>query len=343
MTKKKQPVSKSAGMKMKAARRMPGGAVQRQSAIARCTAEYLCAGSGPVARWPDGNPGSVPYRSITRFVVTTDADGWGALFVNPSTIEDLYATGVFTSGSLTSLNNPVDAADTASLQASFRHFRVNAACIHLAYIHNNLENEGRLSVKKWVNNQNLGITTAGLPTTYGTRGPIEFYTPLKHGACVCLTPADSSAHDFKPTDNSKWTNSEAVYSSMYSAGIFFEGKASKTVLEVTIVQDLELIAELSDFTSRLHTPGAPANPKAQAVLENAAKDIVASGASVSTHHEPGVFAKKIAGAIRDTSSVVSVAKEHQSVFQDIWGAITGAWSYISPVLQAGASVLPFFV
>jgi hypothetical protein len=265
------------------------------------------------------------------------------LIINPSQLQGLlYEANI---GSV--LVGPViDSRDYATLVASFHSFRVNAAMVHVEYVHNDLENQGQLQTGTFLNTEASPVTTnpwpASWPFTLGDQLPNERFGTLRDGACVCCTYTDSTSHEFIPIARSSQQSVVEVNNNFTSVGILLAGaKPGTLVVQVTVVQDIELLAPSRSFLSRVHSPGMPSNATARDII-NDVNRAIAPSAALTVAQPAGGMAASVAKATKTVSSIGTAAANGTSFLKGVGDALGAVWNFgkeALPFMEAAALML----
>jgi len=212
-------------------------------------------------KWPDGSGiPTIAYREVTRFILTTDSAGRAALYIKPGVMRELYTDSFTFSGSVVTNVTWAGSGNYATLNNSITRYRVNAAYVKAAYIHNTLENQGRIATKLYMANTTADGTPStvdGMPSNYGASSIQQTFSPLRDGVTMVVPPTDLGRRVFRTvSSDDAQDNFHFPGVALFVAG----GAASTDILELEVVQDLELIPDAGNYISRAASEAPPDNP-----------------------------------------------------------------------------------
>lgn len=205
---------------------------------------------GRPERYPDGaDVATIPFRNYTRGLITTDASGNGVAVFMPGRLASSVSSSFTVVGANLTALSMTNVNDYLSISSNSTRFRVNAAYLRVGYVHNDLENQGRIAVKYFVSETgDLTTMPSDMPVSYGNSALEMSYGVLREGMTMTFPPVDERVRLFKPVSSVVANDSYGHPACM----IFITGaKASTTVVEYELVQELELVPDSGNFIARM--------------------------------------------------------------------------------------------
>jgi hypothetical protein len=213
---------------------------------------------------------STPYTAKFRIAVTSTAAGAAAVFLTPSSLANAFhPVPTFTANHfpITSKGVGQPVPEYLSINASYAKKRITSYHIKGEYIGAPLNASGEWAIKMWPKAEG-GANL--FPANFTDPTPVDKYFRAVEGFSVAPSPVDLTYRVFEDVpDNATVALNETVpypEIAIYGTGL----EASKTVLQLTVTACCELLAEPSDFASRLATvhPESAFNPKALQLISS---------------------------------------------------------------------------
>jgi hypothetical protein len=261
-----------------AGRRGPATARRRRNklpnGVAAVVSRHFSKNAG---HYPDGQTfPCTPYNAVTRITLSSTGSGAAAVFLRPSLLQANHTTALgYSTGNfpITSIQSYGDVPDFTSLNASYSKYRVTGVHIAVEYIGAALTATGQVTVKQY-----MGFETATLfPPNFGDRSTIEDYFGVTGPLSICPLPVDLTFREFRHLSDAGGLTDNAPYPdvAIMATGV----QASSSLFQVTMTQRVELIAEPTDFASRLASvhPDSALNTKALEVISMVGEKLRASG------------------------------------------------------------------
>lgn len=248
---------------------------------------------GRPERYPDGaDVATIPFRNYTRSTINTDANGNGvAVFLPGRLAAAVTNVGGFTvvGSNLTALSM-TDVNDYANISANNTRYRVNAAYLRVGYVHNDLENQGRIAVKFFVSETgDLATLPADMPKAYGHTALEMSYGVLREGMTMTFPPVDERVRLFKPITSVVANDSYGHPACM----IFIIGaKASTTVVEYELVQELELVPDSANYIARMAGEPPSDDPGLRQAIDREYHALRGSGMTIQPTDSYETFASR---------------------------------------------------
>ncbi len=295
----------------RARKRRQGG---RDTQCGETLCQAICRGS---LRYPTVSAvRAVHFEEVTRFLVTTNADGDAAVLIQPGSIQHLYNLASLTGSVVSSWNASNPSSNQASINAEFSNYAMLSAAIEGTYISSTLNNAGRLAIKGYRNSEVSGTANVTAnPRAYGESAATSAYLRLADHCHVVAVPGDVGAYDpHLPTVSSVETQRGWGRFMLFIAG----AEPSTAVMEIVVRQQLVLYPDEGSFTSRLAEPPVPSNPYLRGRIDAAYAKLNEEGNSM--------------GGGRFTQAMDRIWKIVSPVLSDVdWGQVAGV--LIPPVTR----------
>jgi len=244
------------------------------------TFTYLNPKTGNRPPW-GGCSNSVGMCVVTRVDVATDANGAFATYINPGLLHNNRHSTTVTSGSVTAIGTTYDCTSYDTIGSDFAQFRMVSASIEFMFTYNDYNNEGLLSFKTFVQNATMASMLSGdqLPTSKGSLSLSTFITPVKTGGyCYPVIVNMVGARNFYDIDGTT-----QLLGNYTSTMIMVSGaKASTTIGEIVICQNIEIIPYAKNITARVAKPSIPENPIAVTAARRAMDHLLTTTKNLGT-------------------------------------------------------------
>lgn len=299
--------------------RKPGRARKRRQAgrdsqCGETLCQAICRGS---LRYPTLSAArAVHFEEVTRFLVTTNADGDAAVLIQPGSIPHLYNLATLIGSVVSSWNTANTSSNQVSINAEFSNYAVLSAAVEGTYISSTLNNAGRLALKGYRNSEVSGTTAiAANPRAYGESAATSSYLRLADHCHLVAVPGDSRAYDpHIPTISSVECQRGWGRFMLFIAG----AEPSTAVMEIVVRQQLLLYPDEGSFTARLAEAPVPSNPYLRGRIDAAYAKLNEEGNSM--------------GGGRFTHAMDRIWKIVSPVLSDVdWGQVAGV--LIPPVTR----------